>query len=388
MPTAFTGQLNSNEIFSAIYNMIISQRVFADNIKGTEGALVDMFRTDGSMYGDSKLFYATDILKTHNWLNDNEAGNLLALDRPQAPACQVIKLDQFRQIRLTVDQYLSKRAWADENTFASFTSVMLGWIGDTKRVYDSTLVNAYVGNVVTAAAKNTIDVPLSTISETGEAKNRLEAQTIAQYLADTFVELNDVSRDYNEYKYLRSYVDSDFIVVWNSKYVNKITKIDLPTIFHNDSLINSLTKHVLPSRYFGIPITSSNISSYTDSGSGSANKPITSAGKYAPGTNHANGTLRSLIETDYTVSSVTTHVFPGDELPTGAAVTSSSEVYFEDKDIICKVIHKDAIKFMSAFEVSTEFFNPRSLTENHYLTFGYSKPDYLKNYPIIVFEAE
>lgn len=367
MPAAFTGQLNSNEIFSTVYNMIISQRVFADNIKGTESGLVDLFRTDGTLYGDTKLFYATDVLETHDWLNDAEAPNLLALDRPKDPVCQKIVLDKFRQIRLTVDNYLTKRAWADEGTFASFTSVMLGWIGDTKRVYDSTLMNAYVGTVVTTATKNIIEVPISDITETGEAKNRLEAQTIAQYMADVFVELKDVSRDYNEYHYLRSYDESDFIVVWNSKYVNKITKLDLPTIFHSDGIMKDLTKHVLPARYFG----------HVDTAGGTV------------GTTEAlpAGSVRSLIETDYTVSNVKTHVFAGDVIPTGAVITGGV-AYVEDEDIICKIVHKESIKYMSAFEVATEFFNARSLTESHFLTFGYSHPDYLKNYPIIVFEAE
>ena len=37
----FTGNLRSNEIFSAIYNMIISQQVYSDNIAGTNSQLVD-----------------------------------------------------------------------------------------------------------------------------------------------------------------------------------------------------------------------------------------------------------------------------------------------------------------------------------------------------------
>ena len=111
MPKNFTGQLNSNEIFSAIFNMIISQQVFADNLSGGMFSnLVNRFKTDGTLYGDSKLFYATDVLKSVVWGNDAEATNLLAIDRPKDPSCQVITLDQFRQIRVTVDYYLSKRA--------------------------------------------------------------------------------------------------------------------------------------------------------------------------------------------------------------------------------------------------------------------------------------
>jgi hypothetical protein len=42
---------------------------------------------------------------------------------------------------------------------------------------------------------------------------------------------------------------------------------------------------------------------------------------------------------------------------------------------------------MSAFEVGTSFFNPKSLTENHYLTFGHNTIEYLENYPFITVKA-
>ena len=138
----FTGQLRTNEIFSAIYNMIISQEVFGDNL-GKHQTLVDKARVDGGLYGDTKLYYATDVLKSTAWGNDAEASNLLALHRPAAPSCQAIVLDQFRQISLTVDEYLSKRAWGDEYAFSTFNGIMLGWIRETKKVYDGTLYNVF-----------------------------------------------------------------------------------------------------------------------------------------------------------------------------------------------------------------------------------------------------
>ena len=64
MPAAFLGQLNSNEITGAIFNMIISQEVYADNLKGTKSELVDHFKVDGSLYGDTKLYYSSDVLKS------------------------------------------------------------------------------------------------------------------------------------------------------------------------------------------------------------------------------------------------------------------------------------------------------------------------------------
>ena len=56
---AFT--LSPNEIYDTLANMIISQEVFADNI-GKNQTLVDKARVDGTLYGDTKLYYATDVL--------------------------------------------------------------------------------------------------------------------------------------------------------------------------------------------------------------------------------------------------------------------------------------------------------------------------------------
>lgn len=345
----FTGQLRSNEIFSGLFNMIISQQVFADNIKGTYSSLVDKARVDGGLYGDTKLFYATDVLKSAPWGNDAEATNLLALHRPAAPDVQAITLDTFRQISLTVDNYLSKRAWSDEGAFSSFNSVMMGWIKDTKRIYDSTLYNTFIGTAKSSVGKQS---PTALSLTAGK-----EAQEIAEFIANLLVEMSDVSRDFNDYGNLRSYSPDEIKVIWNAKYVNKIKKIDLPTIFHKDGLVDKLDDEILPARYFG------NIN---------ATGGTTAA---------ANTTVRSLVEKDYG----STHVFPGDLLPNSTAY-QANETYTEDAKVICKVVVK-LPPYMSAFEVGTSFFNPKSLTENHYLTFGHNTIEYLKAYPMITVKA-
>ena len=393
MPS-FSGQLNSNEIFSALYNMIISQEVFADNL-GKHQTLVDEARVDGGLYGDTKLYYSTDVLKSAPWGNDSEASNLLSLHRPEAPEVQAIVLDKFRQISLTVDNYLSKRAWADEGAFSAFTSVMLGWIRETKRVYDGTHYNTFIGTTVSSTGKQTVSVPVAAAIASASSQleaDKLEAMAIAKSLADLFVEMGDYSRDFNDYGNLRSYSEDSIKVIWNSAFVNKIRKIDLPTIFHKDGLVEKFEEKVLPARYFGVVITASNISSYSAS-TPAAGKPIDSDdGSYVPGSNHANGCIRSLVEKDVTVSAVAYHVFPGDEIPAGATIVASTgdflpgEVYIETADVICKVVVK-LPPFMSAFEVGTSFFNAKSLTENHYLTWGFNSLEYLKNYPFITVKA-
>ena len=199
--------------------------------------------------------------------------------------------------------------------------------------------------------------------------------------------MGDYSRDFNDYGFLRSYAEDQIKVVWNAKYVNKIRKIDLPTIFHKEGLVDKFEEDVMPARYFGTVITASNKASFSDA-TPAAGKPIDSDDDtYVPGSNNANGCIRALVEKDVTVSSTAYHVFPGDEIPAGATIKSGGnfelgEVYIEQADVICKVLVK-LPPYMSAFEVGTSFFNPRSLTENHYLTFGHNTLEKLDNYPFI-----
>lgn len=376
---AFNGTLKQNEIFAALYNMIISQQVFADNIYDTKATLADMSRVDGTLYGDTKLYYSTDVLKSIPWMNDAQAQNLLKLHRPQAPQVQAITIDQFRMVAVTVDNYLSKRAFSTEGAFSAFNSQMLSWMRDTKRVYDSTLFNSFVGTHQAGlendgvGAKQNVQIgigaePTGTEVET-EAYNRIVAQTIAQAMADLLVDLEDVSRDYNDYGNLRSYNSNDLVFVWNSEWVNRIKKLDVPMIFNKEGLLDKFAEHTLPARYFG------NING--TSGTTSA----------------TNITVRSLIEKDY--NSVEPdqvgydekkHIFPGDLLPANTAY-NANETYSQDSTIIFKVYHKNSIPFMTAFETGTEFFNPRSLTQTNYLIWGYNDLESLKNYPFITAKA-
>ena len=372
---AFT--LNPNEIFASLANMFISQQVFADNI-GKHQTLVDKARVDGSLYGDKKLYYSTDVLKSVPWGADSEAANLLALDRPADPKVQDITLDVFRQIRLTVDNYLSKRAWSNEGAFSSFQSVMLGWMRETKRVYDGTLYNVFIGTSESNVGKQkqAIDLTTGLSGLSGIEKDRKEAELIAQAIADLLVEMGDYNRDFNDYQFLRSYANESIKVVWNSKYINKIRKVDLPTIFHKEGLIDKFEEDVMPNRYFGRAIAASDI------GSG---KVIGSDGAY----DSTKGTLRAAKEFDYNNK----HYFPGDALATSGTYVAvvggldAKDVYLEDAKVICKVLVK-LPPMMSAFEVGTSFFNARSLTENHYLTWGHNTLAYLKNYPFITISEE
>lgn len=245
---------------------------------------------------------------------------------------------------------------------------------ETKRVYDGTLYNVYIGTTVSPKAAQNIEFDLRGARASASTEleaDKLEALELAKDMADLIVEMGDYSRAFNDNEFLRSYAKDGIKVVWNAKYVNLVRKVDLPTIFHKEGLVDKFDEDIMPARYFGRAVTSDDIG---------AGKIIGADGAY----DATKGTLRAKAEFDYN----DVHYFPGDALATSGTYVAvvggleASDVYVEEADVICKVVVK-LPPYMSAFEVGTSFFNPRSLTENHYLTFGHNTLEYLKNYPFI-----
>lgn len=356
--TPFDGQLTVNELYSTLRNAVLSRQTFADNIKGTYSALVDRFRVEGSRYGDTIVKVATDALETHPYAQpgdgegnnrraalQRESSNLLALDLPKDPDTQIIKLDTFRQIRLSLEPFFTARAWGKAGAFQQFNDVMKSWIRETKRIYDATLMNVYVGTTESATGKQA-----HTITPVDGQNDSL---TMAVDLANILTDLKDISRDYNDFGNLRSYAESDLIVIWNSKHYNQIKKADLPQVFHTEGLLNEFEQMTLPGRYFGTV--------NTDAKQGLA-----------------NGTIRALKE--QTIQGK--HYFAGDSIEEGVTVPAGMS-YTEDDTIAYKIIHKDSINYMSGFEVQTSFLNPRTSIENFYLTFAHNTVQYWANYPFI-----
>lgn len=351
----FAGQLNKNEIYNTLYNMIISQEIFSDRISEGED-LVDAAKVDGGLYGDTKLYYSADVLASRPWLNDAEAQNLLALHRPKAPECQAITLDKFRIIPLTLDDYLSKRAWSDEYTFGQFNSIMSGMLGKTKYIYETTHYNTFLGT--SGDDEHSLKVNTEVYGNTVED----EVKAVANAIANVVDKLTDVSTKMNDYGQYTKFNRSDITVVWNTAWLNKFRKVDMPTIFHKDMFFDQdIKQRYLPAKYWGT------ISSAT----------------VVP----ADGTYRALSE----MEAGGKHYFGGDVVPSGTNVTANS-VYKSDCADDDLIIDSDNIAlilvkyppYMSAFEVGTSFFNPISLTTNRYLIWGENTLEFLKAYPHIV----
>lgn len=344
----FLGQLKANEIFSTIYNMIISQRVFGDPIGSSYESLVDRARVDGSLYGDTKVFYSTDVLESYEFDPDSkEQCNVLATHRPVDPKVQALVIDHFRQIPLTLDNYMTKTAFSTATAFADFNGVLASWLDNTKRVEDMTSYNAFIGT-----NKTTVGAQAQTVTLNGDK----DAQKIAEKVANILTELKDVSREWNDNGFMRAYNPDDIIVVWNADYYNSILKVDLPTIFHKDGLIDKFDeKNVLPAKYFGT----------LEEGEVDASAKTVRAAK--------------------TVT-IDGNTYYGGEVIVGGTVPAKAS-YTENGDVICKIMHKDSVPYMSGFQVTTDFVNGRNLSTNMYLTYGRNSLEHIKEYPYITLTA-
>ena len=376
----FNGHLNPNEVFGDIYNMIISQTVQYPELVDNYG-FVEMFRTDLTQFGDTKLFYDQDVLSSRDWLGDAEASNLLSIERPADPECQAIVLNQYRIIKTTLDNYLTKRAWSTEGAFSTFQGIVQSMISKTKQLYETTLINNFIGTMKGEAEGSDYEIPLSDIAATGEEKNRLEAQTIAQYLADLMVDMKDYSRKYNDFGFMRAYKEDELIVIWSSKYVNKINKLDLPTIFNKSGLMDKFEQYVLPARYFGEVTTAENVAGVAG---------LTVAGNNVTISADYKGTIVTKVEGDFVDANKgnrLVHLFIGEKLPAGATF-EIGKADIVDEDVICKVITKDTVKYGASFTTATDFYNPQSLTHSHMLIWGYAAPARLKGQPCVTVHAD
>ncbi len=357
----FNGSLNTNKIYNgtianAIFNMIISQTVYDLNVTPNT-QLLDMFKEEVGGYGDKKLFYFTDVLKSRDFIAGIETTNqnVLETHRPKDITVQEIVLDNVRQVEVTVDDFLVKQGFQTEGAYSQLMSVFQSALEKTKQIHLAQTVNTFIGtdkNAVPATDGDKYVNGTYSITISDDTNKEAMGAEIAEGIANLLTALSDISREYTDDKYLRSFSADQLVVVWNAKYSNLIQKRVLPFLFGPDKLTNGIKfdNVVLPARYFG------SVSAATSSVENARTlKEIEIAGK---------------------------NYFPGDVLPTSSTVAENSTYVVDDK-VICKVVAKDAIKMLTAYNTTESFRNARAHNTNYYMCFGYSTPEHLVDFPVI-----
>lgn len=386
----FQGQLSQNQVKTWLYNQIISIMTFVDNVGTDFDSLVSKFRVDGSKYGDRKQYVSLELPVVNDFVMDSQTDtNALATHRTKG-YLEDIKLDKFKKIALTADSYITPLAFGTEGAFAQFNAALIGTIREAKKVHDAMTFNVRLGTAVATSTAQNVTVTFAG-TETAQEKTLM----IAKALADVETKLKFPSKNFTDLtggEYVRSYNLSDFVVVGNSEVVNELVYEGMPVTYHKDGLFKTLGEDVLLPDMFGTCIDTSAKLAAISASTPAAGKPINSStGAYTPGVANANGKVCSMVEKSVTVGGTTTYIRPGDEIPSGATVAATGtpnfglgEVYMVDTKVLFKIVHKDALPFMSALELSTEFVNPANANSiNHYLFWAYNSNDRIIGVPLI-----
>lgn len=349
--------LNTNAIYDALTNMIISQHVFANPIGGLSSEIVDGNRVDGTLYGDQKSYISVNMIHPYDWGADSEAENLLKLNRNTDIKAEEITLDIFKMFKLTTGTVKEKQAFMTEGGFSQFNAVQLGMIRDGKRAYDVTTYNTFVGTH--GKELTPITVP----------QGANEALVLAQKVADVLDEMSELETTFNENKFLRAYGKSDVDIIFNKKYLNQWKYVDLPIVFHKDGVLGE--HKAMNQKYFGATpanVTAANAAKSTADTVGTLRfaKQINTATK---GSFYAG----DLVPAEVTIGTATS----GDTV-------NYTDTYIEDAKIVAIIVGKGAIPYMSACENSTAFWNPQSLTNTNFLIYGHNTLKALKEKPYVV----
>lgn len=328
--------LSQNAVYSSLYNQVVGITVEGRPIASTQSKLLDQMRLDVSKYGDTKLIIETDILQSSEFVQDSQtACNVLAVNRGPAPYCKPLKISKARQIMVTTDSFgISSMAFGSEGTFSAFIGAVEAWVAKTKEVYEAGIFNTFLGSAVASGAAQNVSVTV--------AQGETLAQRIGAEIDELLIKLAFPSRKYNDQGFMRSFDKGDLVLVWNEKYLKDIRKVDLPALFH-DGLVDPEVSFIMPEEYFGA-VQASDVAA----------------------ANNAGG-YTSLIETDYTVSGNTVHVMPGEAVPAGVKILAG-EALKVDSAVICKIVAKGSLPFLTGVSSSTEFVNGRNNSRNLYLT--------------------
>lgn len=364
---ALNGQLNSNEIYSALFNLrILFQKIAPQTVKRDE--IVSLIDKATGMYGDTGVVQGMDIQGTYNFGMDAEAANLLAINRNKTQKIEKFTIDKWRQTDVTNDAYISKRAFLDEGTFAQFNGYIVSTLSKAMDAFESGFVKSSLGTYVSPIAACTIEVEMPAIDGT-EATERLRAAALRKAILDLKADMADNQRTYNGYGFYASYDWDEFTPIFNTKYVNEINAQALYSTFNPEYIKSASGSRQWTPKWFGTVNTSSGT------------------------TSSSNTTVYSLIEVNSDESTnfpLTTtqlsggvyRIFPGDLLPNSFKY-GANESYTVDSKVICKVFAPEYIYYMTGYEQGESFYNPRSATTNHYLRKGYSDVQVSKFRPFI-----
>lgn len=355
--SAFSGSLNSNEIYEALYNLkILFQKLAPQTVRRDE--IISLLDKATGMYGDTGVLMGCDISGTYDFENDAEASKLLAVNRNKTQKVEKYTINHFRQTDVTVDAYLSKRAFLDEGTFSIFNGYIVGTLSQNFDAFETGFVKSSVGTYTSPIAACNIEVTMPAADGT-EATERLRSAAIRKAIMDLEDDMKDNQRKYNGYGFYGSYDWNEMTPVFSSKYVNETNAQALYQTFNPEYLKSANGFRKWTPKWFGNVYTS-----------GNTTNALNNTTSYSLIEQNSDGTKNLVLTAEQKAAGVY-RIFPGDLLP-NAFTYEANEAYRVDDKVIAKIFFPEYVYYMTGYEQGEMFHNARSSTDNHYLRKGHS----------------
>ena len=402
MANAFSNTLNVNEWDSALYN---AYKIMGckDNLEDLDMGLVSAITEEGGKFQDKNQYSFINVVSTREW--DPTDTNVLAFEERPEVKQQEIVVKNKRQVAITKSFFLDKRAWGSPDAYAQYIGLVDSQVSKAKKVYDQKFVNVGVGTLESNVGAQQQTVKLYAVGETDtakdiEAKNRMNAQLIAEKVTHIKNLLRDPNSDFNDLGFLDSFGDAKMTVLWNEEFLTSIHMLDLPTTY-NDKYFDFNGRQML-AKYLASGTSAAGTADGTTHRAYNEYKiPVKANGEYVaaasavkyvvvrPGDLLPKVTPIVAKETpESTAVFATSYKIWNKTVNLNVTVYESVHAYQPNAKIICKILSLDALKFISSFQSDGTFMNYKSNTENIYSTFLFSDVEYLGGYPLVTLKAE
>ena len=361
--------LNPNLVTPGFNNQIIGISLL-DRFGRNADPLFHKIMEEGTLFGDTKEYRSISPRHSRKYVQYSpDAIDFIKVNVNKTGRTQPVVVDQFFISETTLDSLCMKQAWMNDGQYSDYIGLINKTLNDEEYMHDFTTINCLIGASNLFKTSVGKQAPAALSLTTGK-----EGQEIAEFLANLTSDMCTPSFDYNDYGDRTLFTMDRLYFIWNSKWVNKIEKINLPVIFHKDGVMDNFAKYVIDAKYWGDAQKFADISA----GTVVVGKPIKKTGSvytYEPDASETM-VLRCVESCEITCTDgVTVAEFEAGDIlmnPVGKVLDVSDydeKFYVENDKYILKVL-SGLPPYLASTESTSEAYNPKNHSTNRYLVFG------------------
>lgn len=309
--------LSVNKFIGTLTNLIAYQDVNNTLKEGNINPLLNMVMHENVPDGNGKVVYTVNTLPVSNYA---EQSTLLTVEKPEIHE-QYIRVENFKKIKLSLNEWLMRGAFVREDAMAKLTSYLRETMYKTKQYFLYSVALNSIDNLFeeSASALYEYTEPTGTAVE----KRAMKEENANELFGAIQNELHQFTfprrHTIGDSSFMQAYDPSDFRILMSYKANTKLNINSLARLFNNAYALKG--------------ISSENIIILPDE---------TDTGKIG-----------------YNI----------DEQVASPALTGLDTSYIIDTDVL--IIHKDKVQMGYFYEIATAFFDASNLVNHSWLHFSY-----------------